>query len=97
MIDIPSASEAQRIHTFTMSPDYYLLGTEASYSLRAFKEATGSLEGHKELYPLKMHIKMRRLESYLLSDTTRLEFLLKAQARRTKSSIHKRAAKAGLR
>ena len=90
--EIGSEPGAERVHTFQMSPTLYSLGTENTFSAGAFKKATGSLDGLKELGPLTMHLKMRRLESYLLNDTTRLDCLLKAQALRTKPSTHKRAA-----
>lgn len=96
IVEVGSEQKAEYIHTFTMNPAYYLAGTDNSFSLGAFKEATGSLEGHKALYSLKMHLKMRRLESHLLNDTTRLECFMKAQALRTKRSVHQRAEARGL-
>jgi hypothetical protein len=96
IVEVGSEPKAEHIHTFTTKPPYYLLGTENTFSPGAFKEATGSLDGLKELAPLTMHLKMRRLESHLLNDTTRLETAMKAQALRTKPSVHKRAAARGL-
>jgi predicted amidohydrolase len=96
IVERGSEQETEHIHSFTMNPKYYLLGTDNTFSPGAFKEATGSLDGLKELAPLTMHLKMRRIESYLLNDITRLECLMKAQALRTKPSVHKRAAARGL-
>lgn len=96
IVEVGSEPTAEHIHTFKMNPTYYLDGVDQKFNAAAFKKATGSLDGLKELGPLTMHQKMRKLESYLLNDTTRLDCLLKAQALRTKSSTHRRAAARGL-
>lgn len=84
------------IHTFDMNPDYYLYGPDNLFSPGAFKEATGSIDGIEQLRPMTMHAKMRKLESYLIGDITRLDMMLKRLPLRTKPSTIKRAEAHGL-
>lgn len=92
----PSVPETDLVHTFKMKPAIYLDGSENTFSAGAFKEATGSIDGFGNFGPLTMHLKTRRLEAYLINDTTKFDVLLKEQALRTKASTHRRAAARGL-
>lgn len=96
ILEVGSTAEAEKIHTFTMRPALYGVGLENTFSAGAFKQATGSIDGYGELGPLTMHLKMRRLEAYLLQDVTRLDCLLKDMQMRTKPSTFRRAAAHGL-
>lgn len=93
LLDVPSAGEEERIHTFEMLPEWYE-GLDHHHSAGAFVAHVGSVEGYSELGEWTMHAKMRRLEAHLIGGTVLMDCHLKAAAlSRQKSSTLKRALK----